>query len=520
MLKSFIFFLIPFIFLTSCNKSEENSVPVIPEEENDFTKPSIKVTNDLEGVIEEVTQITFVITDNSENVTTTVRIDDTQVFSTKDKEFSIEIDPFDFLNGEHVLNIESLDEANNKGELTESIQLQKLLFVYPDIQILSFLQSETLEYYLLINILDGNLIEYRKIESVVENRFYAPDGFEKQNFTVTLFGMPKNESVLNGYAVSYSDLSPGSVSLSSGQLEERSIPNIEKDVEFDLSLTDIQEIINIELFGREYQSGPFYFESDTYSFSVSLSSNTEGPLLMYYSENKNDLDDYRYYFLNQYSDTKVSFNDFNSVATTADLSSLSNINNFGFGLRGYKSEVAYENNEFNEVYSNSFEGFELDVFQVPQFDVYEIYTQSFSADLNENTKFLSITKGLGPVSVPDWNASLSGNKVLTNGDYDVFQMNANFRLPTTAGTFVFDWYYYEPNNPEFNVPFTNFEIPFEIQEKFDNIGLNVKDINSAENLRFSMEGFEIPIHMEEGAFTGFRRLNRNRDYKSIGIIVK
>ncbi|MDC6404712.1 MULTISPECIES: hypothetical protein [Maribacter] len=520
MLKTFMFLLISFLFLTSCNKSEESSVPVIPEEENDITKPSIRVTNDLEGVMEEVTQITFVITDNSENVTTTVRIDDIQVFSTKDKEFSIQIDPFDFLNGEHVLNIESLDEANNKGELTESIQLQKLLFVYPDIQILSFLQSETLEYYLLINMIDGNLIESRKIESVVENRFYAPDGFEKQNFTVTLFGMPKNESVLNGYAVSYSDLSPGSVSLSSGQLEVRSIPNIEKDVEFDLSLTNVQEIINIELFGREYLNGPFYFESDTYSSSVSLSSSTVGPLLMYYSENKNDLDDYRYYFLNEYSDTTVSFNDFNSVASTVGVSSLSNIDNFTFGLRGYKSQVAYENDKFNEVYTNSFEGFELNVFQVPQFDVYEIYTQSFGADLDEKTKFLSTTRGLGPVSVPDWSASLSGDKVLTSGDYDVFQMIANFRLPTTAGTFVFDWNYFMRNNPEFNVPFTNFEIPLEIQEKFDTIGLNVKDFNSAENLRFSMEDFEIPVHMEEGAFTGFRRLNRNKDYKSISIIVK
>lgn len=520
MTKSNVYLLIFFLFLVGCYKSDQDSVPVILEDENDFTKPTISIATDLDGGIEDVSQISFLISDNSDNVETTVRIDDVVVLKTNDKEFSIQIDPFDFSNGEHVISIESLDESSNKGELTERIQFRKLLFVFPDIQILSFLQSETLDYYLLINMLDGKLVESRKIESNLESRFYAPDGFERQKFTVTLFGIPKSESVLNGYAVSYSGLSPGSVSLSSAQLREKSIPNIEKDAEFNLSLTDVPEIVNIKLFGREYRNGPFYLDSDIYTSSVSLSSNTEGPLLLYYSENKNNLDDYKYYFLNEYSNTTISFNDFVAVESTVELSPLINVDSFSFSLRGFKSEEAYENDEFNEVYSHQFEGFDLDIFQVPQFDLFDIYSQNFSADLDENTKFLSTSRGLGAVSVPEWNASLSGNKILTNGDYDVFQVITNFRMPTATGTFVFDWNYFRSNNPEFNIPFTDFEIPSELQAVFDNFGLNVKDLNSAETIRFSMADYEIPIQMEDGAFTGFRRLNRNRDYKSINITVK
>lgn len=504
-MRNYFYATIFICLLISCSNSPEDSTDQILPIERDTTDPELSIAG-LQDVIEVITSITISVTDESNNVTTVVLIDGQELIRTEDKEFSIEIDPFDYSNGNRTITVESTDSNDNQSSLSKSFELKKLLFVYSDIQILSFLDSTNAEFFVSLNKLNGDLIEYRKIDKLEENRFYAIDGFERQNFVASLFiistDLPNRQSGI----ITYADIRPGSITQTANQVTLQNTPSKKTD-SFKLTMTDANGQTNFYAGGKDYSLGIFGKENGNFESNVLFDPDTKDEILIFSNpDNVNNLDFYKYLFIDDFGDKTLSFSDLTPLGEYKTLNLPFDVSDYSLSFSGYRNEDAYKNNKFNSLFrknqiqSGTYSG-QIDV---PIFNNFEVYSKSFSAGLSNNRRFYSRTKGFSEVTIPNWTASVVGNEVITFGDYDNIQISATFRGTLVGNTKNFmSWTYRRKNNQQFDMPFENFEIPGEIKEMLQIAQIDPNDPSQLLTLGLTLQDFEINVDIEKGIFVGF-----------------
>ncbi|MEO0901091.1 MAG: hypothetical protein AAFY00_03415, partial [Bacteroidota bacterium] len=169
MLKNLFALTLISLFFLSCSSDSSSSDDVIPPDggnppisEEDTTAPVVSIS-DILDVVEVLTPIQFSITDSSNNVTTQIFIDDTEVFSSQEKQFTFELDPYDFPSGAKTMRVVSEDSSENETTETVSFELKRLLFRLPDAQ--GRISNSFQDYFMALNSQDGDLLASAKLVS-------------------------------------------------------------------------------------------------------------------------------------------------------------------------------------------------------------------------------------------------------------------------------------------------------------------------------------------------------------------
>ncbi|MEL6916303.1 MAG: hypothetical protein AAFO99_01100 [Bacteroidota bacterium] len=507
--KSFIVLLLSIVVFGCSSDSgeqtptDDNDPPV--QGETDTTAPVISLSG-LEDTLEVLTTLNFSVTDASENVTTTVSIDDEDVFSSMEKQFSYELDPFDFTTGEKTLMVTSTDDSGNMGSESQRFELKKLLFLSSDI-----ISNDAIDFFIAINEEEtGKLIAYRKMESVEDGRFYAPDDFERQEIVATKYILGKNGFTFD-LAESYADLQPGIRILTQEQASSMfNLSGIVNEGNFQLNITDT----NLT---------PFNFSSFDYIASSSVLSNTTSYDFRYDIENTDNifiysipfnstnLEEYRYFIIEDFSDQTISFNNFKTVSKN----NIETINlppgtvNFNFELRGYLDIERYESDNFHQLFKLSGS---LDIFantiDVPVIDNYGVLSQRLFVGLEDGRGILSTFRGLSDLVLPNVGIERSGNIINTSGTYDYSELSLDINgapIPNSPNPRFFRWFYSNDNDNAVSIPFENFEIPEEVVSNLNTKGFDLGDISSPSNLVIGLVQHELEVNYQDRIFYNLTR---------------
>ncbi len=509
------------VFLFSCSSEDSstgNTNPPNNEDpvgETDTTAPLISITG-IDEAIEVLTSIDILISDNSSNVSTKIFIDDVEVFSSQERQFSYEIDPFDFQIGDRVLKVVSEDNSENETTEMVSFTLNKLLFGLSDLQGRPL--DGTIDYYLTLNTMAGSLITSQKIESDEELLFYADDGFERQDIIATLFLIFSNPNTFpRSFVISYGDVPAGTRTLNNTELmasrNQRFLTN-----NFQMEMTDAASDTNFFMNGKDYEliSG-FSFAEGNFNESGRYNPNNPSSAFIYSSsENTNNIESYKYLFFNDLNEnTTISFNDFQSIQQTDEIIVPDEVTDFTFQLRAFEDTNAFNSGEFNTVLRFSGNKEDINgVINIPMFDEFALYQQEYNANLTENIGWVSFLSGLSTPQIPNWSAELQNREVITSGNYDFLQTIATFTSLNPDNTIT--WFFNSERKESFIMPFETFELPDEISTFLNSIQINITNYGQITFYRADLFEYEQKFDIVEGLFSGFPFLNSKGDQQVLG----
>jgi len=272
----------------SCEEKEDTAKAIV---EIEATAPIISVS-EIAETIEVLTTIDISVSDNTENVNTTISINGNNVFTTTQNQFSYDIDPFEFPNGATNLVILAIDEDGNETVKSFQFISNRLLFQGDE-----GYSSDTVDSYLAINLeSSGELIVFRKLIGYEDLAFYANNEFEKQNLIITNYLVNVDDGSVS--ARSYSDVKPSTILKNRDEvlnllgLDQN---RVNKNSEFNI---EIQEAISYSLFytlGFEYSFG----QSNNNNFNIRYDNESANDVFLYHhtNDNLNLLDDYRYLYM-------------------------------------------------------------------------------------------------------------------------------------------------------------------------------------------------------------------------------
>ncbi|WP_306013663.1 MULTISPECIES: hypothetical protein [unclassified Allomuricauda] len=507
-----------FLFL-SCSSNEEGTGETPPEQ--DTKNPEITINGiDEDDTVEIITSVNVSISDEDNKITTTILLDNQEIANSEDKQITLDLDPFDFSNGTKTLIIESTDSSGNMSTVTRSFELKKLLFINSDFQIPPIFNNPELETYISINTMDGQLLDYKRIDLDEETRFYAPDMVERQNIIATLYLLYPNSLNRTGGLISFGNLLPGTKTITQNEVALR---RLEYPItsSFQLTMTDALETTNFKMRGREYRLETVGATS-TGNFSATLGydPNLNGSMFMYSNpKDADDIQDYRFLFLNDFIDSTISFLDFKSPTNSATLEFPPEITDYSLTFHGYRNQEDYDLGKFSEILWKT--NPTSPTVEVPLVEEFEIYEQFYDAKISENQRFITNVKGLGEIEIPDWSAQVEGSTVLTSGNYDQLLISTTFRgvlLENTVNRIT--WTYSEKNNAQVIMPFENLEVPQEIKTILDDFGIDPNNPEQIELLSLVLEGFEKDYRFEDGIFVGLGNSNYYGDEQSISYVIK
>ncbi|CAN0456667.1 unnamed protein product, partial [Ectocarpus fasciculatus] len=125
MLKKLLFLLFIALYISCSKDNSENNQP--EPNQNEEVLPVISIS-ELENLIETKSSFNVTISGTEAQTNTTVLINDIEVASTDQKDFELEINPFDYPNGKTSLKVKSVTAANLESVKDEEIEINKLLF--------------------------------------------------------------------------------------------------------------------------------------------------------------------------------------------------------------------------------------------------------------------------------------------------------------------------------------------------------------------------------------------------------
>ena len=289
-IPSFIFFFLG----CSSNDESTNEIP----QENDTTNPEISINGIENGdTVETITSLNVSIMDEDNQITTTILVDNQEISTNENKQFTIDIDPFDFSSGAKTLTIESTDSSGNTTTITQSFEMKKLLFINSDFQIPLLFSNPELETYISINTMEGELLDYQKIEADQETRFYAPNMVERQNIIATMFMFYPNSQNRQPAIISYGNLLPGTKTITQNEVALRRL-EYSKSNSFQLTMTDATETTNFKMKGQEYSLETFGATTGNFAAPINYDPNLNGRMFIYSNPSGADnLQDYRFLFM-------------------------------------------------------------------------------------------------------------------------------------------------------------------------------------------------------------------------------
>ncbi len=496
-MKKILFSLLFLHLLLSCGSDSED-----PETDRDTTPPSISIFN-VDERIEVKTTINFVVSAATPSVNSIVLLNGEQVLSTGQRSFSYELDPYDFPSGATTLTVTSTDDQGAESTETVTFDLQKLLF-----RSNRGGSSSTVDSYLAINLEEtGELIAFRKIETIEDRTFYAPDDFQIQKLIVTHYGLPVNEPYLLSTARSTGSVQPGT-SLFSSQNQasflDLDLQNEGQNGQFELSVTDVPPGNQISVFARDYVFGG----STASGFNINFNTQKTEDIFVYNRPiNSDPIAGYRYLVLEDYVDQTVSFNDF--IALEANQSTTlplpDDTERFSVTLTGYTNgEEAYRNGDFRFLY---FHGADVSAsektYSIPILDRYEQLEQWLNITLNDGRRILSNFKGTSEVVIPNFSATRQNNTVTTSGEYDmlrfIFKLEVPLSDPPGSARGFQHWFQDFPSN-SVPIPFETLEIPQEIVEGLVQRGFDISYDDPNAELTISLTKYEQQQEYPQGPF--------------------
>ncbi|MEM9363357.1 MAG: hypothetical protein AAGA43_12010 [Bacteroidota bacterium] len=522
MLKNLFALTLISLFFLSCSSDSSSSDDVIPPNsgnspisEEDTTAPVVSIS-DILDVVEVLTPIQFSITDSSNNVTTQIFIDDTEVFSSQEKQFIFELDPYDFPSGAKTMRVVSEDSSENETTENVSFELKRLLFRLPDAQ--GRISNSFQDYFMALNSQDGELLASAKLVSDDELSFYAEDDFERQDIVATLYILfPDPNTSPRGFVLSFDDVPAGTIALSDAEIDE--IYNLNtRSGSFQLDMMDAASDTDFYMNGKDVSLISLSsFAEGNFSESGSYDPNSSVPAFIYSNpENVNDLGAYQYLFIdNLEENTSVSFDDFLPLQETNQIDIPNEVSDFTFELRAYEDEAGFDLGEYSTVLR--FRGNRDDengILNIPQLSEFDVYQQNFNATISPTLSWNGFFKGFGTPTLPSWNAALQGTEVVASGDFDVAQFIVVFTSPTTFDDLT--WIYHAENKPLYRNPFDNFVLPDAVATFLNNDQIDTSGFDQITFFRADLFEYEEEFNMSETVFTGFPFLNSKGDQQIVG----
>lgn len=501
MRKNILFFL--FVIGIGCtNDSEQqNPSPDPPTSgQEDITPPTISITGLEESTIEVLSLLELEITDESEEITTTISVNGEEAFSSSLKSFSFELDPFDFPIGETIIEVTSTDNAGNQNSISQTVTLARLV---ASIAADSFSPEGNQLLYYSVNTLDGALVQTVQVENPFETiRLYAGNAFERQEFVITSYKV-LTESF--GFLSSIANIEPGTdlVSLqeAAGIPTENDIVEPTNPREITVDITDFpdDELCNF-LDGRGSDYSASFAENSTNGTPSQVMITTRGAnanpddVFLYntgFDCNNNAfsvVDEYRYLFFEDFVDSSASFSDFTIPDfRTANLPN--GVTGFNFVLLGYANQASFEANELRFLYQNNIlnqQNLNIQAIEIPIIPEYPIVVNSAIVFLTDGRSVTSTSIGENTaINIPNWQALRNGDSVEVTGDFDAF----NFSLSVSGANNSFiNWLYYNERREVVPIPFDSFEIPQEFLDTPIGSDLNFSSLNSNSSLSITLRG--------------------------------
>ena len=507
------FLLIALLFLVfGCGSEENEPTDDLPPgngmEEMDTAPPVVSISG-IDGDIEVLTSINVSIEDASPTVSTDIRINGEDFFSSNQKEFSFEINPFDFPNGETLLSIVSTDGEGNEREFTRSFNLRKLL-----VRIAASINANPGEAYFSVNSLDGNLLAFAEVNESIENvELYADDDFTPQQIVVTSYILRPNSSRKASLS-SIAQIEPGTdltvFQEAGGVPTEGTFEGNTLTSSFNVQLTDIpttQFRNSLFAIGNNFftNSRSDFEGPDTTTLNIGFNDETDD-VFIYTSDiwapvsnGPVAVSDYRYLLLDNLTDQTLSFSELNSPSSIQEIMVPEGINTISSRLFGFLDQEAFDANNFTFLFDTSSlndNGADDSIIEIPVIDEYGIIRQEHTMGMDNGNTYKASLLGLQNVpNVPNWNAARNGNTVSVSGDFDIFTIGF-----LSAGASNLDWEYTMPNEASSVLPFDDFQFPDEFITFANEQGVNLSAFNSTSFFSVTFIGSSEDIEYEDVLF--------------------
>jgi hypothetical protein len=463
------------LFLVSCSSDSDDpsGVVVVPD---DAIAP--KISYDTPSEVIETTSTFQISLEDASQVTTKIYLEDLLISESNAKSFSLEIDPFDYPSGDKTLKIVSTDSNGNESIEEINFELKKLLFSLPNPVSDYYLK----DHFLTVHFNDGRLHKSVRIETDEDGDFYAEDGFERQDFTVTLFYITDDPRSNYNFIYSYANIKPGTVLLS--YVEKYDQFNLGNLPAASVNIIDMNDITNPYIFGYNGHIRPdaqssyvfnYYYEAERKYFLFSLPESDEIKT------------DYSYTVITDPERSQYSQEDLLKPEAFTQIR-FPELPGSGLGIEGYTTEEDYAKNRYHVTLSMPGIWASKEYIDIPLFpDLFETYNLTFSYTPDDKTRFSSRQKGFDKqIPVNEFDVSKSGEKISISGDHDYSRFRLIYSVNDVNSSNLFQWTFHQRASQELALPMDSFEIPEEIAEIFEqrNIETKPSQINQWYNFEF------------------------------------
>ncbi|PKA99527.1 hypothetical protein B0O79_3239 [Flavobacteriaceae bacterium MAR_2009_75] len=496
------------LFLISC---EEESLSSIDDLQSDIIAPTIDVI-DFSTLIETETEFKFTIKDNS-NVSTSILFNGESILESDNKELVVKIDPFEYQIGEGVLEVISVDSEGNEQRKNFKIEIKHLLFKVPfeNIRYPNFYDN-----YILLNNSEGKLLEYKIVEGESDISFYSDGSFLDEEFTATLFLVPKQRTSTVIYRLySFGNITQGTILKTHNEIEQLENFNVQQDLIANK---------NVEL---NFSSEDYIYSGATGYWLNRVSDSTHR---LDYSEKIDNTffyfstmpiegrikDDYKFLIIDDLNKVKYGENDFKKPESFYKVDLPESIRNgthegwFSQSIIGYRNESDYEKGIGHGLTSyGSSKNIFQDDFYVPVFDEFVIYEMHLSASDRENYQMSRKQRGLEYKDFPNMDLFSNNDAVFTTGTYNHILFDFGSFGSDLNNQALMQWFFYFEPSDQVEVPYYDFELPEVLNDLLtgDNLTANprsesnqtsisVKLVHTKEEWNYKKLMFEFSNHYE------------------------
>ncbi len=501
--------------LFSCSNDsetpEDDSNPITDDEPIavDETPPVI-VLPQIPEILEVKTDLRFRIEDESDQVSTSIRLNGVEVFTSTEKDFVFTLNPFDYNIGSTKLEAVSSDFDENENTQTLDFELKKLLLRDPNP-----VNSLAEDVFVALNDSEHKLIAHTKIETLDGVDFFADDGFEEQEMVYTKYISRFSEDLNTPLFLdidSFANIPPGTILPTK---EEKVIPvglpYIVKEVSISSNHTPTIGSYNAQLL-------PSGLVDNIYSFNYVEILDDQPDIMFSRPFGVDDIDQYEYLFIEDYDQDTYEVDDFVKLESVTSLSIPQGTGVFAFSVDGYYSEEDYQNFRHHLVYGNRIDRSSLsgNTVNIPVIPEFEVFSKELNIDLTENKTFTTVQKGVDPnFFIPDFDIEDNGDSITFQGDHDYSAFGFLYQDLSTFNQII--WVFTNsPTDAPLPIPFDGFEFPPEIKTTLSLRSIPTDVANITENTRMSstMYKFQSPTDYFSIVFeTQDFKNNRGDEYR-------
>ncbi|BFP42330.1 hypothetical protein FGF1_31750 [Flavobacteriaceae bacterium GF1] len=479
--------------LFSCSNDsetpEDDSNPITDDEPIavDETPPVI-VLPQIPEILEVKTDLRFRIEDESDQVSTSIRLNGVEVFTSTEKDFVFTLNPFDYNIGSTKLEAVSSDFNENENTQTLDFELKKLLLRDPNP-----VNSLKNGVFVALNDSESKLIAYTKIETLDGVDFFADDSFEEQEMVYTKYSGASSEELDSRLFLtidSFANILPGTILPSK---EEKVMPVGSPYSVKEISVSS-NHTPNINSYNAQLL--PDGLVDNSYSFNYVEILNDQPDIMFSYPFGVDDIDQYEYLFIEDYDQDTYEVDDFVKLESITSLSIPQGTGVFTLSVDGFYSEEDYQNFRQHRVYYNRLDlsGLSGNTVNIPVIPEFEVFSKELNIDLVGNKTFTTVQKGVDSnFFIPDFDIEDNGDSIIFRGDHDYSTFGFLYQ-DVFAGQ-IFVWVYNNsPTDAPLPIPFYGFEFPPEINTilSSQSIPTDVADIKENFRMASTMYKFQSP----------------------------